>query len=142
MPRAEKTVFPGQETSAKVLGHTLAWPIQGTVRTLWCWYNLSVLPPTPVWLHRIQAQSPCSREAPPYPPWALTPHLGHYFLLHTCPLGRHAHLTPLPKSCSAFQQSPSPAHADVYLAGFYLWAFVLNYWEGRQECKQVGRKTI
>ena len=44
MPRAEKTVFPGQETSAKVLGHTLAWPIQGTVRTLWCWRRLLRVP--------------------------------------------------------------------------------------------------
>ena len=31
-----------------------------------------MLPPIPVWLHRIQARSPCSRETPPYPPWALT----------------------------------------------------------------------
>ena len=44
MPRAEKTVFPGQETSAKVLGHTLAWPIQGTVRTLWSWRRLLRVP--------------------------------------------------------------------------------------------------
>ena len=44
MPRAEKTVFPGQETSAKALGHTQAWLTQGTVRTLWCWRRLLRVP--------------------------------------------------------------------------------------------------
>ena len=49
MPRTERTVFQEQETSAKILGHTLAWPTQETVRTLWCWRRLLRVPWKPNW---------------------------------------------------------------------------------------------
>ena len=106
-------------------------------------YNLSMLPPIPVWLHRIQARSPCSRETPSLPSlgsntpdWATT---SFSTLVPWADTLISLHFQNLVQLSS---NPPSPAHADVCLVGLYLWAFVLNYWEGRQECKQVGRKTI